>query len=131
MSIKKYAVSYSLPYEHHVTVGIEAPNKQAAIGAAQKAFDEGTIWDDTPIPPLLGDDFYEQDDGSVLTFEAERVGEFSPDASVLELRRDGMAKQACRRLVEAYRQSNTDGASIDWSDIDIAHELALEALKVE
>lgn len=38
------------------------------------------------------------------------------------------ALNACRLLVEAYRRGAADGGSIDWSDVDDAHEAARVAL---
>ena len=39
------------------------------------------------------------------------------------------ALRACRLLIEAYRKADDgSGASIEWSDVDDAHQEALEAV---
>ncbi|KEZ76673.1 hypothetical protein [Salinisphaera hydrothermalis] len=126
----KYVVGYSLPYFHHVQVGIEADSPDHAIERAQALFDTCEIWDDTPEHPLLRDDFDEDvDAGAALTFEIvqtiETEGDFPvSDSSVKQLRSDARARAAARALVAAYQQGETNGGSIDWSDLDTAYELA-------
>lgn len=127
----KYVVGYTLPYFHHVQVGIEADTSGQAIEHAQALFDEGDIWDDTPENPLLWDDFFEDEAaGAALTFEIEQTietsGDFpAPHCSVRSLRSDASARAAARALVAAYEHGEANGGSIDWSDLDAAYELAL------
>lgn len=98
--LKKFAVSYTIDYQHRVVVGISALNAESAIKIATKAFDEGEIWEDTPDMPLLFDD-YEEIEGETLEFSAEKVSEFpEPDSSVIKLKQDQFAYQACRSLLE-------------------------------
>lgn len=98
--LKKFAVSYTIDYQHRVVVGISALNAESAIKTATKAFDEGEIWDDTPDMPLLFDD-YEEVEGETLEFSAKKVSEFpEPDSSVIKLKQDQFAYQACRSLLE-------------------------------
>ncbi|MBN2700938.1 MAG: hypothetical protein JXR29_05760 [Methylothermaceae bacterium] len=105
---RRYAVTYTLPYTHRVVVGVEAENREEAIGKAEQAFDAGEIWDDTPEMPLLFDDF-EEDDGP-LEWEAESLtgtGFPNKDASVRYLRVRELGVEALRLLVsgkveEAY-----------------------------
>lgn len=98
--LKKFAVSYTIDYQHRVVVGISALNAESAIKIATKAFDGGDIWEDTPDMPLLFDD-YEEIEGETLEFSAEKVSEFpEPDSSVIKLKQDQFAYQACRSLLE-------------------------------
>ena len=127
----KYVVGYSLPYFHHVQVGIEADSPDHAIERAQALFDTGEIWDDTPEHPLLRDDFDEDvDAGAALVFGIEDTFSIEhdfpvPDSSVKRLRSDAKARAAARALVAAYQHGEANGGSIDWSDLDAAYELAL------
>lgn len=41
---------------------------------------------------------------------------------------DTLALAACHALVDAYDRGQESGGSIDWSDVDDAHEIALQAL---
>lgn len=41
------------------------------------------------------------------------------------------AVQACRLLISAYKQGERDGGSIEWSNVDVAYEVACEALGVK
>jgi len=125
----RYVVEYCLDYVHRVQVGFTAKSRDEAIRKAQQAFDNGSIWDDTRQMPLLFDD-YEETDGRVLEFNvvAEVRKWPTPDANVLRLRRDAAAMQACHLLVDAYRRGKESGGSIDWEDLDLAHEAAQAAL---
>ena len=112
-------------------MGVEGTSEADAIARAEAAFDAGTIWDDTPAMPLVRDD-YEEDDasGAALEFTAELAGgerPFKPDASVERLRKDALARSACLALLAAYKLGAEYG-SVEWSDVDAAHELALKAL---
>lgn len=127
----KYIVGYSLPYFHHVQVGIEADTPDKAIECAQALFDDAAIWDDTLEYPLLLDNFDEDvEAGAPLVFEIQNT--FSaehdfpvPDSSVKQLRSDANARAAARALVAVYQQGEANGGSIDWSDLDAAYDLAL------
>lgn len=127
----KYVVSYALPYVHSVDVGIEAQSPEHAIEKASELFDAGDIWDDTAECPLLRDHFDEAaDSGASLEFEIEQTipddGVFpEADGSVKQMRRDAKAHATARALAAAYEQGEANGGSIDWTDIDAAHDLAL------
>ena len=41
------------------------------------------------------------------------------------------AFQACHRLIFTYQQGRRPGASINWSQMDAAHETAIEALRLQ
>ena len=73
----KYVVTYTLPYEHVVRVGIEADTAQAAQTIAESAFNDGVLWDNTPTMPLLMDEFEETGDAGVpVLFQATPVTEW-------------------------------------------------------
>ena len=40
------------------------------------------------------------------------------------------ALRACELLVEAYKTGEANGGSVDWSDVDLAWEVASEALAI-
>lgn len=124
----KHVVRYKLAYDHVVCVGIDAVSSEAAIGRAQALFEAGTLWDDTPDVPLLQDDYEEQDD-NVLEFEvleSSRESYPAPDASVLHLRRERALAKVARLFIQAY-QAGEENGGIDWSDLDLAYEVALQA----
>lgn len=99
--LKKFAVTYTIDYKHRVVVGIVATDLLSAVNKGSGAFDEGTIWDDTPEMPLLFDDYEEESSEETLRFMAEEVSEFpEPDSSVIKLKQDQFAYQACRSLLE-------------------------------
>jgi hypothetical protein len=110
--IKKYVVEYQLPYVHFVQVGVMAESSEAAIKAAQAAFDLGTIWDNTPTMPLLTD-LYDETSNSTepfqpLKFEAEEVEEWpQPDPTVRQIERENAAMEACRLLYQAYEHQDS------------------------
>jgi hypothetical protein len=45
----------------------------------------------------------------------------------LEQKRTNAAEAACKALIKAYNDGEKNGGSIEWSDLDHAHQLALKA----
>ena len=103
----KYVVTYTLPYEHVVRVGIEADTVEGAEAIAETAFQEGVLWDNAPTQPLLMDEYEETGDAGVpVTFQATPVTEWpEPDNSVLKAIRDKTAHHVARQLVGLYQQA--------------------------
>lgn len=104
--LKKFAVTYTIDYHHRVVVGVTASDSDVAIKMATNAFDEASIWDNTPDMPLLFDD-YEEVDGETLEFSAEEIqGEFpEPDSSVKDLNEKQFAFYACQALLAGEIES--------------------------
>jgi len=97
--MKKFAVSYTIDYKHRVVVGVSAITSELAIDTASKAFDEGSIWDDTPDMPLLFDD-YEEVESETLQFSSEEIQAFpEPDSSVKQLKANQFAFYCAQALL--------------------------------
>ena len=125
-------VEYTIDYAHRVQVGIQSDSDGEAIAKAQAAFDDGTIWDDTPAMPLLFDD-YEEKEGETLDFQVAATVDAwpTPDASVLQQRRTANAMEACRLLVVAESMRSLKGSmpsAYEQSLVETAYRLARMAV---
>lgn len=126
----KYVVTYALPYEHLVRIGIEAQTAEAAEALAETAFKDGVLWDDTPTMRLLMDEYEETGDAGVpVTFRATPVTEWpEPDNSVLKALRDKTAHQVARQLIGLYQQARErNEAFISRDRLFDLYQLALAA----
>ncbi|MDH5181010.1 MAG: hypothetical protein OEZ39_14170 [Gammaproteobacteria bacterium] len=127
----KYIIQYTLPYEHHVQVGIESDTQELAIGKAEDLFNNGDIWDDTKEIPLLLDIYEETGNTNVkmmFTIEGEITGDWpEPDTSVFEIRRQDAAFEAARLLREAIQPNSESGNLINWGLLNKAYEAAIKA----
>lgn len=124
---KKFEVSYSLPYRHYVTIGVEANDAASAVQKVSAAFDDGTLWDDLPDMPILDDDYEEVGDaGEVLEFECKEVEALVVQRSSHHERRVQAAQQACAALLEACAH-RAPSDPMTWCDIEPAYALALAA----
>lgn len=110
----KFVVEYNLDYVHTVEVGVEADTPAAACARAQAAFDDGTLWDNTPDLPLLYDDFEEVEGGQPLAFTATPVEQWpAPDGSVLHLTLRAAARQRLTLLQDIEQRCPLDRANLD------------------
>lgn len=113
---KWFVVEYSLDYQHRVQVGVQAKSPEEAETQAQRAFDSGSIWDDTAEMPLLFDDYEETEDNTLSFVVVAEVSKCpAPDASVVKIQRENAAMLACRYLVDAVKASKATGQPVDWT----------------
>lgn len=111
-------------------VGIEARSEQEALEKAERLLANGTFWDNTNEHPLLSH-LTEEDQGDVsLTVTPLTPGASWPEqhASAQQSTHTELAFAAAQALVSAYQEAR---GSIDWSDLDEAYQLALQALGQE
>jgi len=123
-----FVVSYEIDYVHRVSVGIAADSPEVAQQIAEQAFNDATIWDDKVAMRLLSDEYHESGDESLL-WECVAVEQWpEPDHSVRQLKKEQAAMRVCRGLVEAYQQTEANGGSIDWENLDQLIPVALQVL---
>ena len=95
----------------------------------------GQMWDGETVPePETYDDTESayNNGHDVASYEAaKQAREAIAGVSLLRLCSETAAVQACRLLVEAYRSGEESGGSIEWENLDEAHEAALAALRGE
>ncbi len=124
---RKFEVSYSLPYRHYGTIGVEADDAAGAVEKVSAAFDDATLWDDLPHMPILDDEYEEVGDaGEALAFECKEVDAFVVQPSMCKERRLQAAQRACAALLEACAH-RTPSDPVTWCDIEPAYTLALAA----
>lgn len=121
MSLKKFEVEYRLPYQHVVIVGVNAASSDEAVTIASRAFDDGSIWDNTANMPLLRDDYEEVDEGGVLEFKATGTDVFDVDHSVRVVSQHQLAESAIALL------RKLEGGAVSDSDRHAIRELLATA----
>ena len=125
---RRFFVSYEIDYVHRVSVGVVAEHPEQARELAEQAFNDATIWDDTPLMPLLSDEFHEVE-GESLIWECVEVEQWpAADHSIQQLKQDQTAMQVCRGLVTAYTAGEARGGDIDRRDLEALLPLALSAI---
>ena len=127
--MKNFIVEYVLAYDHVVQVGVRAATKLSACLKAEKAFDAGTIWDDTPDMPLIYDDYEEGADSSALTFTAMEVKELpakSPSVVTAQLHAKARKMQAALQALIDMQATTVLDSDPRYAEIV---KLAREALK--
>ena len=130
----KFVVQCQLSYTRSLHIGVEADNEEQVreMLASETSVAE-LVKDGRPV--LL--DEYSEDDSPLFPLSTEIVESIgdggnwpAPRETVTRAERADIALQACRQLVAAYEVGDlSDGSSIDWSDVDDAHRLAVEALE--
>ena len=92
------------------------------------------MWDGEAVPePETYDDTESAYDNGhdVASYEAAKLARDAiGNASVPGLQ-EAAATRACRLLADAYRRGELSAGSIEWEDLDEAHEAALAALRGE
>ncbi|OQW65100.1 MAG: hypothetical protein BVN35_22315 [Proteobacteria bacterium ST_bin11] len=125
---RRFFVSYEIDYVHRVSVGVIAEHPEQARQLAEQAFNDATIWDDTPNMPLLSDEFHEVE-GESLMWECVEVEHWpAADHSIQQLKQDHAAIQVCRGLVTAYTAGEARGGDIDRRDLEALLPLAFSAI---
>ncbi len=64
-------------------------------------------------------------------FASLRVLERQREATLTSATSDRLAWAAVRQLLDAYARGEEEGGSIDWDDLDVAHELACDAVAAQ
>ncbi len=124
----RYIVQYTATHQRRIRIGIEAESPQEAIKKAGALHDEGDMMQDTAEVPLLFDD--EEDSSPSFSFEQALPADApwpEPYGHVNSRHQRQAAFQVGKLLIEAYRRGEARGGSIDWDELDLAYQAALEA----
>lgn len=125
---RKHVVTYRLDVAHTVSVGVLAPDRDAALAIAQESLCLGTLWDGSPQMPILYDEHEEISNGHI-EWEAREVEAFPPqDPSAATQAAREKAFDACRALLAAYGGLRPGGGPDGWEVLGEAVETAGEAL---
>jgi hypothetical protein len=126
----KYVVQYTLPYKHRVMVGIKADSSNEAIRKAEALHDQGDLMQDSAEVPLLLDDCEGDDSPLHYTVKQELAEDEpwpEPYGNVNTRYQNKAALQVGKLLINAYRRGEAQGGSIDWDELDLAYQAALDA----
>ena len=126
----KYVVQCTTPYVERFMVGIEAASPDEAIKKAKAMSETGDIMQASEEVPLLLDET-EGDDSLVrFTIEQELAEDEpwpEPNGYVNTRHQHEAAFQVGKLLIEAHRRGEMRGSSIDWDELDLAYQAALQA----
>ena len=126
----KYVVQCTTPYVERFMVGIEAASPDEAIKKAKAMSETGDIMQASEEVPLLLDET-EGDDSLVrFTIEQEMAEDEpwpEPNGYVNTRHQHEAAFQVGKLLIEAHRRGEMRGSSIDWDELDLAYQAALQA----
>lgn len=125
-------VEYELDYIHRVQVAVPSVSDQDAVARAEEAFDNATIWDDTPGMPLLYDDYEESEHNTLEFHVVDTVASMKnlppKDASAKVHHQRESARMACSLLLLACEEAKKSGKqSISLDDLAAACEAASSA----
>ena len=126
----KYVVQCTTPYVERFMVGIKAASPDEAIKKAKAMSETGDIMQASEEVPLLLDE--SEGDDSLVRFTIEQeLAEDEPwperDGHVNTRHQHEAAFQVGKLLIEAYRRGEMRGGSIDWDELDLAYQAALQA----
>ena len=92
------------------------------------------MWDGetVPEPETYDDTESAYDNGQeVASYEAAKLAREAIGGASAPSLQETAATRACRLLADAYRRGELSAGSIEWEDLDEAHEAALAALRGE
>lgn len=126
----KYIVQCSVPYIQRLTVGIEADSPEAAIEMTRAWSETGEIIQAGKVVSFLRDEYEADESLEHITIEQE-LAEDVPwpeyDEGVNSSHQHESAFQVGKLLIDAYRNGEMRGGSIDWDELDQAYRAALKA----
>jgi hypothetical protein len=121
--LPKFIATIDIDYVQRVTVGIEASHQEHAMQLLKRAFDGGTLWNDSSAMPLLMHAFEPiHPDAPLQLASLEEVEELPPpDPSVASMRCVSASQSLLRfaRLIDALCSEGGTPSDQDDSSITI------------
>jgi hypothetical protein len=65
---------------------------------------------------------------SIVQFKGQRNARANAELIVSAVNSHAQLAHACRLLVQAYTNGETNNAHVNWDDVDLAHDAAVRAL---